>query len=52
MTDGYYWARHDDGTTFVVLLEGGDWYTVGILAPITDTFRECQVICAVPRPAN
>jgi hypothetical protein len=28
--EGYYWARHEDGTTFVVLREGGKWFAPGV----------------------
>ena len=32
--DGYYWARHSEGTTFIVKLEDGEWFTIGIQDPI------------------
>ena len=50
--DGHYWARHHDGTTFVVLREDGHWYCCGVCIPIDDEFSEAQIICAVKRPDN
>ena len=32
---GYYWAREDDGTHFIVLLEDGEWYCCGVENPAT-----------------
>jgi hypothetical protein len=48
MSDGYYWAAHTDGTTFVVLREGSDWYVAGIREPIN--FDPSQIIEPVQRP--
>lgn len=48
LADGYYWARHQDGTTFVVFLEDGQWWTVVIENPID--FDRSQIIMPVPRP--
>jgi hypothetical protein len=47
LRDGYYWARHDDGTTFVVFLENGLWYVPGISHAINQDFREHQIIAPV-----
>ena len=46
--DGYYWARHQDNTTFVVFHEDGRWYCCGATADINrhlDTKR--QIICPI-----
>jgi hypothetical protein len=51
LADGYYWARHHDGTTFIVLREGPSWYTVGVEPPIIN-FDVRQIIMPVPRPDN
>lgn len=48
--DGYYWARHDDGTAFVVLLQDGWWFTPGVGYPINNTFRPSQLIMPIKRP--
>jgi hypothetical protein len=34
LADGYYWAAHVDGATFIVLREGGLWYCCGVEIPI------------------
>jgi len=52
LSEGYYWARHDDGTTFIVLLEDGNWFVPGVARPINARFRESQVICPIPRLSN
>lgn len=52
LSEGYYWARHDDGSTFVVLLDGGNWFVPGVSRPINAKFWESQVICPIPRPDN
>lgn len=50
---GYYWARHSDGTTFVVLQEGGQFFMCGLHDAIGDEFRpEAQIIMPVPRPVH
>lgn len=49
LADGYYWARHHDGTTFIVLREDGDWFACGIGPPIIN-FDVRQIIMPVPRP--
>jgi hypothetical protein len=51
MSDGYYWAAHTDGTTFIVLREGSDWYAVGIEEPLVN-FDPRQIIEPVNRPAH
>lgn len=52
LLDGYYWARHRgeecDGTTYIVLLEEGKWFTVGLEHPIE--FDPSDIICRVHRP--
>ena len=56
LQDGYYWARHrgleEDGTTFIVLRQDGDWFCCGVGEPISRTFSESQVICRCARPDN
>lgn len=47
--DGYYWARHADGTTFVVLRENGQWYTVGIREPL-ENFDARQIVSRIAQP--
>ena len=44
---GYYWAREDDGTHFVVLLEYGEWYCCGVENPINSSFNERQIIIRI-----
>ena len=48
--DGYYWARHPDGTTFIVLREGGHWFVPGIGHSIE--FDPRCVIMPVKQPVN
>ena len=52
LLEGYYWARHRgdecDGTTYVVLLEEGKWFTVGIEHQVD--FDPADIICRVQRP--
>ncbi len=48
--EGYYWARHFDGTTFVVYLEKGSWYTVGVQNAINETFSVTQIIKPIMEP--
>jgi hypothetical protein len=54
LLDGYYWARHRGvecyGTTYIVLLEDGQWFTIGIEHPVD--FDENDIICRVIRPDN
>jgi hypothetical protein len=50
MQEGYYWARHTDGTTFVVLLEDGDWYCCAVHDAID--FDESTIICKIASPAH
>lgn len=50
LREGYYWARHPDGTAFVVLFDEGLWYAPGIGAPINDTFDQDQIIKPLDRP--
>ena len=54
LIDGYYWARHHgkeyDLTTYIVLLEDGQWFTVGIEHPVD--FDPEDIICRVQRPDN
>jgi hypothetical protein len=50
LEDGYYWARHNDGTTFIVYREDGLWYTVAIGHPID--FDPKQIICAANEPRH
>ena len=47
--DGYYWARHTDDTTFVVLRQEGHWFTVGIAEPLRN-FDVRQIVEPIPEP--
>ncbi len=49
--DGYYWARHSDGSHFVVLNQQGLWYACGIGDPLIN-FHESQIIMRIPWPSN
>ncbi len=51
LPNGYYWARHPDGTHFVVLREGGAWYCCGLIRPIVN-FHESQIVMRIPWPLN
>lgn len=44
----YYWARHEEGSTFVVLFESGEWYCCGVDDPIA--FNPAQLVCEVEEP--
>lgn len=49
LTDGYWWAQHTDGTTFVVLLEEGRFWCCGLDQPMVN-FTIRQLLMPVPRP--
>ena len=51
MPDGYYWARHPDGSYFVVLHENDLWYCCGLGFPMAD-FHESQVVMPLHKPVN
>jgi hypothetical protein len=50
-TDGYYWARHLDGTTFVVLREEGSWYAAGLYHALAN-FSPSQIITPIEEPSE
>lgn len=50
VAEGYYWARHDDGTLFVVLAQDGQWYACGVHAPLNEEFKAAQIVCPIPQP--
>lgn len=40
LREGYYWAKHTDGTTFVTLFEKGEFYVPGVDVPVSQTIRQ------------
>jgi len=34
--DGYYWARHYDGTAFIIHRDEGQWWISGCRTPVTN----------------
>jgi hypothetical protein len=51
LEDGYYWFRdHADGSTFIALLEEGNWYVPGVYQPVNSTLQLNQLIGPAPRP--
>jgi hypothetical protein len=51
--DGYYWARHFDGTAFVVKRDGPCWHCCGVETPINPDFEAAkQIIKPIPVPVH
>lgn len=59
MIDGYYWCRYtDDGefpncdqTTFIALLEDGEWFIPGQAEAVFDKAKlEASIVMIVKRP--
>jgi hypothetical protein len=51
---GYYWVRHEaDGSRFIALLEGRQWFMCAIGYPIQfEVIQQSQIICRVQEPLN
>lgn len=49
VSDGYYWVNipEDENTSFVALLEHGEWFVPGIEGAVE--FEEANIICPVRR---
>lgn len=50
MEDGYFWARHHDGSEFVVKREDGKFYAAGIESPLSNFTSDTQIVCRVIKP--
>lgn len=50
--DGYYWARHRDGTRFIVFREDGHWYCCGVHNSIDEDFDTSQNVSLAKPPEN
>jgi hypothetical protein len=48
MRNGYFWCKAPDGTTFVALSEGGNWWIPGLENPAE--INPMDVLAAVPPP--
>lgn len=52
-SDGWFWARHVDGTVFVVLREDGQWLACGLEGSLNSDFEPAkQIIKPIPMPVH
>lgn len=49
--DGYYWARHNDGSRFIVLRQNDTWYCPGLSGSMVN-FDTSQIVCPVKEVEN
>lgn len=50
--DGHYWAKHFDGTWFIVLRDAPNWYCCGVEHSLSSFSPEKQIVCSCKPPAN
>jgi hypothetical protein len=49
ISEGYYWIKHRDNTTFVAFMHKGQWWIPGIETPVIITYSQILEKLTVPR---